>query len=223
MNLDAETVRTGLIFFILLASALCLRAAAQALLADRLGDPTPRSDGRVTLNPLPHVDFFGTVVLPLIFIFLLSPELSRHRLSFFLGWAKPVPLNPRNFAKPGRDLVMVNFAPFAMSVLLNVVAALAGGVFARQGQMEAAAVLFQIIAINSCLMVFDLLPVPPLPSAMFLVHRGVMSHETFHRVAQWSGIAILIAINLPPVRYAFGVCQALIAAPFALLLNMIAG
>ncbi len=222
MNLDAETIRLGLIFFILLASVLCLRAYAQAWLAYYLGDPTPHDEGRVTLNPLPHIDLIGTVVLPLIFFFYLSPQLSRHSLSFFLGWAKPVPLSPGNFGKPGRDLVLVNFAPFGMSILLSLTAAVAGGLLLRHGHLEGANVLFQIIAINSCLMLFDLIPVPPLPSAMLLVHKGLMSSETFFRVAQWGGFALIIALNFSPVRALFGACQTLVAMPFALLMNLIA-
>ena len=64
-------------------------ARAQAWIADRLGDPTPRNDGRVTLNPPPHVDLLGTVILPLICVFYLQPRLAQ--INFFLAWTKPVP------------------------------------------------------------------------------------------------------------------------------------
>ena len=76
-GLTPDAIRAGLIFYCLLFAVLILRAFAQAWLADRLGDPTPRSDGRVTLYPPPHVDLLGTVVLPLICIFYLQPRLAQ--------------------------------------------------------------------------------------------------------------------------------------------------
>src|ERR1043166_2972918 len=96
LGLTQEVLRTGLIFYFLLFAVMILRAFAQAWLAERLGDPPPRSEGRVTLYPPPHVDLLGTVVLPLICIFYLQPRIGD--LVFFLAWTRPVPTNPSNFA-----------------------------------------------------------------------------------------------------------------------------
>src|SRR5688572_23454689 len=100
MDFDPAALRSGLITFFVIASSLCLRAYAQAWVATRLGDRTPQYQGRLTINPLPHVDLLGTVVLPLIFIFYLQPALSRQSLIMFLGWTKPVPIDPHNFKNP---------------------------------------------------------------------------------------------------------------------------
>src|SRR4051812_15383551 len=126
LGLTPEALRSGLILYFLLFAVLVLRAFAQAWVADRLGDPTPRNDGRVTLYPPPHVDLLGTVVLPLLCIFYLQPRLGQ--LNFFLAWTKPVPTNPHNFNHPRRGELFTQFAGFGMCVLIATLAAVAGGI-----------------------------------------------------------------------------------------------
>src|SRR5215212_4383969 len=127
MDLTPEALRAGLILYFLLFAVLILRAFAQAWLADRLGDPTPRSDGRVTLYPPPHVDLLGTVILPLICIFYLQPQIRLAQLSFFLAWTRPVPTNPSNFSHPRRGEVFTQFAGCSMCVLIAALTAIIGG------------------------------------------------------------------------------------------------
>ncbi|HLD29957.1 MAG TPA: site-2 protease family protein, partial [bacterium] len=69
--------------------SVIIHECAHGLMAEKCGDPTARLLGRITLNPLPHIDIFGTVLLPLMLVLLRSP--------FLIGWAKPVPVNPNNF------------------------------------------------------------------------------------------------------------------------------
>ena len=76
-------LRAGLIYYILLVASLCIHEWAHAFSADKLGDPTPASQGRVTLNPIAHMDLVGTVIFPLLSIFVLPG-------GFFFGWGKPV-------------------------------------------------------------------------------------------------------------------------------------
>jgi Zn-dependent protease len=196
---------------------LVLRAFAQAWIADRLGDPTPRNDGRVTLYPPPHVDLIGTVVLPLICIFYLRPEATG--FFFFLAWTKPVPTNPNNFAHPRRGELFTQFAGCAMCILIATVTAIAGGLLYSARSLEIAQFLISICAM---LIVLDLLPVPPLPGGMLLRHWGVISEEAFWSISRWSGIVLLIMFNLPPVRMVIGICVAIVMSPFAMLLNLIA-
>jgi len=119
---------------------------AHALVADRLGDPTPRSLGRLSLNPLVHLDLFGTLFFVL----------------FGFGWARPVPVNPRNFQNPRQGMLQVALA----GPLANVtVAFLVGAVLKTGGQPGG--VLFGefltlVVWINIILAVFNLIPVPPL-------------------------------------------------------------
>ncbi len=219
--MDPLVLRNGLIYFIILAASLCLRAYAQAWVATRLGDRTPREAGRLTANPLPHVDLLGTVVMPLIFIFYLQPALSRQDLTLFLGWAKPVPINPPNFKNPRSGAVLVQFSGFGMSLILSLFAAIAGGLCYR-ADPQILGIFGALIAINSCLIVFDCLPVPPLPGGGLLRHLGYISEETYVNIARWSGLGILILINIKPVAMLFSIVQGLVALPFYLIMEKIA-
>ena len=214
-----NAISTGLITYILIAASLCLRAYAQAWMADRLGDHTPALEGRLTLNPLPHVDLLGTVVLPLLSIFYLQPRLDR--ISFFLAWAKPVPINPGAFAHPQKHYLYTLLAETGMSGILMLVGAIVGGLLLRS-QSEAVSMAGALISINAMLVILDFIPIPPLPGALILVQKGWMREETYHQFARWGGLILIVAFQLPPVRMLLGLLQALLATPFILLLNLIA-
>lgn len=218
-GLTPEAIRIGLIFYLLLFASLILRAYAQAWLADRLGDPTPRDEGRVTLHPMPHIDWLGTVVLPLICIFYLQPRIGQ--ISFFLAWTNPVPINPGHFAHPGRGFLLTQFAGFGMSALLALLAAVAGGVAVHFDE-RVPEIFLGLISVNAMLIVLDFLPVPPLPGGALLRHWGWIGEETYWAVARWSGLVLIIAFNLPPVRFAISVAVAIVQLPFAKLFWLIA-
>ena len=220
VGLNAQSLRDGLIFYLLLFSVLILRAFAQAWLADRLGDPTPRSDGRVTLYPPPHVDLLGTIVLPLICIFYLQPQLGQ--IAFFLAWTRPVPINANNFAHPRRGELFTQFAGFGMCVLVALAVAVIGGLAYRTSPRIVEEISITLIGICAMLMVLDLLPIPPLPGGMLLRHFGLISEEAFWSISRWAGIVLLIAFNLPPVRAIIGTGVAHIMMPFLRLLGAIA-
>lgn len=216
-GLTPEAIRSGLIFYILLFAVLILRAFAQAWLADRLGDPTPRMEGRVTLYPPPHVDLLGTVILPLVCIFLLQS------VRFFLAWTRPVPTNPSYFAHPRRGELFTQFAGFAMCVLIALLAAVVGGAtLAATKDLRIYEAFLSLIGICAMLIVLDLLPIPPLPGGMLLRHLGVMSEEAFWNISRFSGLVLLIAFQFAPVRAAIGACVVLVASPFVMLLQRIA-
>ena len=79
-----------------------------------------------------------------------------------------------------------------------------------------------LIAINSCLVVFDWLPIPPLPAGGLLRHLGYISEETYTNIARWSGLVIIILINIKPVAVVFGILQGIVALPFYLIMERIA-
>lgn len=221
-GLSPEHLRAGLIFYFLIFAVLVLRAYAQAWLAERLGDPTPRSDGRVTLYPPPHVDLLGTVVLPLICIFYFQPRLGQ--INFFLAWTKPVPTNPSYFRHPRQGEVFTQFAGFGMCFLINLVAAVVGGVLVKTtGDGRLLEIFTSLIGVAAMLMVLDLLPMPPLPGGVLLRHFGVISEEAFNNISRWAGLVLIIAFNLPPVQRLIGLCVALVASPFVLILDAIVG
>jgi Zn-dependent protease len=143
--------------FVILIVSLSIHEAAHAWTADRLGDPTARLLGRLTINPLAHIDWIGTVLFPLIAIFSGFP---------LLGWAKPVPVNMSRLGAPRRDFALVAVAGPISNLLLATIAALiwqawtAGGV--EQSISPATMILLMAVRLNVLLAVFNLLPIPPL-------------------------------------------------------------
>ncbi|OGG71306.1 hypothetical protein A3F27_02305 [Candidatus Kaiserbacteria bacterium RIFCSPHIGHO2_12_FULL_53_13] len=126
--------------------------------ADKLGDPTARLMGRLTLNPLVHLDTFGSIILPLILTLTNSPVL--------FGWAKPVPYNPYNL-RPGRwsEAIVAAAGP-----LSNLAIAILGGLIIRSGFLPAglSGIVFLIVLVNVMLCIFNLIPVPPLDGSKVL-------------------------------------------------------
>ncbi len=126
--------------------------------ADKLGDPTARYAGRLTLNPIPHLDPIGSVLVPVLLAFSGA--------SFFFAWAKPVPYNPYNL-RPGRfSEAIVAFA----GPLSNLVIALVTGLLMQTIAFapEVTAILFLIVAVNVMLFLFNLFPIPPLDGSKIL-------------------------------------------------------
>src|SRR4029077_7191498 len=133
---------------------------AHGLVARRLGDPTAEAKGRLSFNPVRHIDPLGTVLLPLL------PAVS-HAGAIF-GWAKPVPVNYRRLRNPRRDMILVALAGPGMNLLLALVgAAILGVTVAVAGDVRTGAPAFvaanalNFVLINIFLAVFNLLPVPP--------------------------------------------------------------
>lgn len=171
--------------FIVLIVSLSVHEAAHAWMADRLGDSTARMLGRLTLNPLAHIDWIGTVLFPLVAIYSGFP---------LIGWAKPVPVNWMNLKAPRRDFAVValagpvsNLVLAAAGVVLFWVAADASGPVGR-------GVLFNFVYLNVFLAAFNMLPVPPLDGGNVLT--GLVPESMarmIDSVRPW-GILVLYAL-----------------------------
>ena len=143
--------------FIILIASLSFHEAAHAWTANRLGDPTARLLGRLTLNPLVHIDWIGTVLFPVLAWASGLP---------LIGWAKPVPVDMRNLKAPRRDFAIVALAGPVSNVVLAIGASLLlkaqGGIVPDDGQTFLTVLLVRAVVMNVMLAVFNLLPIPPL-------------------------------------------------------------
>lgn len=143
--------------FLILIASLSFHEAAHAWASNTLGDPTAKMLGRLTLNPLVHIDWIGTVAFPLI--------LALSGLPVF-GWAKPVPVDMRYLKAPRRDFALVALAGPVSNVLLAagliVVLQAQGGLVPDTGVTRMGLFLYNAIYINLILAVFNMLPIPPL-------------------------------------------------------------
>ncbi len=187
--MDAILIIAVLIF------SVVVHEVAHAWQARREGDHTAERLGRITLNPVPHIDLFGSILVPMLLYFTHS--------GFLFGWAKPVPVDPRNYRDPKWGDVRVSLAGIAANLILAVLSTLLGVVVFKVGVMTGshALVLEKLgeiaqygIFINLILAFFNLIPIPPLDGSHVLFHLLPRSAALRYRAAGKYGIVIVIAL-----------------------------
>lgn len=203
--------------FVLLIFSLSVHECSHAWMASRLGDQTARLQGRVTLNPIYHIDVVGTLIMPAIIIF--GPLIGFSLFSgVLIGWAKPTPVISRNFTKIRRDENLVTLAGPASNLLLAFIATavllivihaapdgrqivnftLHGVLLPNVSSAVQAIVLLGIagVQINLALLFFNLLPIPPLDGSQLL--RNVLPYnavQTYDRIPMWISWMLMIFVG----------------------------
>ena len=200
-----------LIILSVLLFSLTVHETAHAVTADWFGDPTARRLGRISLNPLVHLDPVGSVLLPLVGYFAGG---------FVFGWAKPVPVNMANLKNHRRDFLVIAVAGPASNIVLAIGAsvllgAVPGGLGASDGVPGALATVgFTMLQLNLLLAVFNMLPIPPLDGGNVLA--GLLPEALaagYDRLIRPYGFLILIVLMATGWLYTF------IGPPMSLLMG----
>lgn len=168
-----------------LLAAIVLHELAHGYVADLLGDPTPRRQGRLTLNPLAHLDLIGLVMMWL----------------FRFGWAKPVQVNAHNFRNPRQGMMWVALAGPATNVLVAYVA-LSCLRFASGGALGQ--ILYLAVVYNVYFAVFNLLPIPPLDGSRVLAAVSDAGSRLVYSMERWGWIALLVLVYTGVINLVLG-------------------
>lgn len=225
--MNQQAIVLKLFEFAILVFALSLHEAAHAWMASRLGDPTARMLGRLTLNPIKHLDPFGTVIVPLAMLFLFPS-------GFLIGWAKPTPVTTRNFRNVRRDDILTTLAGPVSNVLgaivgtlllillgrvstpgAEMVRELAGhipgpGLSGSSPAVPIAVILYFFVALNLILAVFNLIPLPPLDGSHvlrhFLPYKVLRAYDSIGLI----GLLVFLFLGGPLIALFFGPLMGLV-------------
>jgi len=220
VSISQEQIGQAIVFLIALILSIAVHEFGHAFVADRLGDPLPRHQGRVTLNPIAHIDLWGTIVLPLVIVFSNAP---------LLGWGKPVQTNPLAYTRRLRmktgHLIVAAAGP-AMNLVLGVVVSLILVAYLQFAPGPQSRMFVHntelLISLNFTLMFFNLIPLPPLDGGTVL--KGLLPdrYDAFLEPLERYGSFVLLAVVatrlinplLAPVGYAIGKWFELLGVPW---------
>jgi len=195
--------------------AVSVHEAAHGWMADKRGDPTARLRGRVTLNPIPHIDLVGSILVPLGLIILSKITGSL----FVFGWAKPVPVNPYNLRNPKKDNMWIAAAG-PLSNILTAVIGIILFVLLKTVLIKVsilAILLIQLVFVSVVLAVLNLIPIPPLDGSHIV--EGMLQGEALYKYQRLRPYGFVILIVLLYV----GVLDKIISPIFVLIQRIMFG
>jgi len=204
-----------IILYPILLFSIIIHEVAHGWMAERFGDDTARVMGRLTFNPIPHIDIVGTVILPILG--LLYPG------GFLFGWAKPVPVNPYRLNDPKRDMMWVGLAGPASNIILALFAAafmwaLRNYNFLPQTIGSAVYTLASVLLqLNVVLFIFNLFPVPPLDGSRIVA--AILPPPLAYRYAQLEQYGFIIVL----VLFATGVMSMILGPVVMFFVNLLTG
>ncbi len=205
MDFTSDEIRLifqGIIFLVL---SICVHEYGHAIVADKLGDRLPRSQGRTTLNPMAHADPIGTLAFPLISLVVT------HGSSIGFGWGKPVMVNPTAFTRKLQMRtahMMVAAAGPAMNILLGMIVTIAHLIATKQSWIttpEAHQAFMAAGMLNFGLAVFNCIPAPPLDGGAIL--EGLLPHRyvaKYQEISIYGPFVLMAVIMIEPLRRALG-------------------
>ncbi len=186
--MDIQVIIIGIIGF---AFSIIIHEIAHGLVAERLGDPTARIKGRLTLNPIPHIDILGSIIFPLTLLIMRSP--------FLFGWAKPVPIDPYNLRHPKKDMAIIALAGPLSNLLMAAVLSLFLRILLVPFPNTGFFVLFfYLINFNIALAVFNLIPIGFLDGGKVLA--GILPQKqsvVFEDIMQRFGLILTFLLIFP--------------------------
>jgi len=198
---------TALFMAVAYVPAFLLHELTHGWLAVRFGDPSPRFRGRLTLNPRPHVEAFGTVVVPVL---LLLPVLFG-RGGIVFGYARPMPINRASLPRPDRDITLIALGGIATNLVLGVLGAVA---FRFLGEGLFGRFLYVWTVVNIAMAAIHIIPVPPLDGSRILAPllpaRARTVYESWEPYGALFILALLFLLPVPILGFANAVAQGLI-------------
>ena len=205
MDLSPEVIRWIIQALIILILSICVHEFGHAIVADKLGDPLPRSQGRVTLNPAAHADPIGTLLFPLVALVVTKGQ------SLGFGWGKPVEVSPRHFSRKFSMRVghmMVAAAGPIMNLLFGIFISIVFMILYRNGKVAPGDMLWQplqyAVVLNFMLMFFNLIPAPPLDGGAVL--EGLLPSRAlpaYHKYAVYGPFVLMAIILIPGMSRLF--------------------
>ena len=184
------------VYYIILLASVVVHEFGHAWMANKLGDPLPRTLGRVTLNPQVHIDLWGTIIIPLMVLVLPMLHGSGPFLPY--AWGKRVETSCMPQSERKRFELLTNLAGPIANLFLGITAVILASILARIGIDQFDDLFVQILRVNLFLFIFNLIPIPPLKGSFVLKILTNMSDITFAKFSQWGILCFVLLFWIGP-------------------------